>query len=165
MRIAGDAPGPGQEMAIRIIELAQRVIDQGNSITVRWTPAHREVEGNERAGQAAKDAASLPPLRATRLHFSLAYLKRRATKRATQKWRRDRGEKRRTKELSVTHGYVKTRHTPPPEESPQGHRGKTLPVAKRPRNDSPLLKGEMGVDRHRRLLVGWQRETEQGESL
>ena len=48
-RVTHDTPGPGQYMAIRIIELAQRVIDQGNSITVRWTPAHREVEGNERA--------------------------------------------------------------------------------------------------------------------
>ena len=89
MRIAGDAPGPGQEMAIRIIELAQRIIDQGNSITIKWTPAHRGVEGNERADRAAKDAASLPPLRATRRHFSLAFLRRRTARRATQAWRRD----------------------------------------------------------------------------
>ena len=40
-RMVSDAPGPGQEMAIRIIELARRIIDQGNSITVRWTPARR----------------------------------------------------------------------------------------------------------------------------
>lgn len=43
-RIVCDAPGPGQEMAVRIIEIAQRVVDQGNSITVKWTPAHRGVE-------------------------------------------------------------------------------------------------------------------------
>ena len=88
-RTVGDAPGPGQEMAVRVIELARRVVDQGNFITVRWTPAHRGVEGNERADQAAKDAASLPPLRATRGHFSLSFLRWRATERATQAWRRD----------------------------------------------------------------------------
>ena len=49
IKIVGDAPGPGQEMAIRIIELARRIIDQGNYITIRWTPAHRGLEGNERA--------------------------------------------------------------------------------------------------------------------
>ena len=34
-------------------------------------------------------AASLPPFRATRRRFSLAFLRRRATERATQAWRRD----------------------------------------------------------------------------
>ena len=33
-RMVSDEPGPGQEIAIRIIELARRIIDQGNSITV-----------------------------------------------------------------------------------------------------------------------------------
>ena len=69
-RVVGDAPGPGQEMAIRAIELAQRITSQGNSITVRWAPAHRGVEGNERADLAAKEAASLPPLRATCRHLA-----------------------------------------------------------------------------------------------
>ena len=62
--MVSDALGLGQEMAIQIIELAQRVVDQGNSITIRWTPAHKGVEGNERAYQAAREAASLPPPRA-----------------------------------------------------------------------------------------------------
>ena len=88
-RITGDAPGPGQEMATRAIEIAERVVGQGNSITVRWTPAHKEVEGNERADRAAKDAAEFPPLRTTRDRFSLAYLGRRATERATRRWRED----------------------------------------------------------------------------
>ena len=34
-RIVGDAPGPGQEIAVRVAELAPRVIDNGNFITVR----------------------------------------------------------------------------------------------------------------------------------
>ena len=67
----------------------QRVIDQGNSVTIRWTPARMRVEGNERADRVAKDAASPPPLRATRRHFSLSFLRRRSTERATQAWRKD----------------------------------------------------------------------------
>ena len=88
-RITGDAPGPGQEMATRAIEIAERIVDQGNSITIRWTPAHRGVEGNERADQAARGAAELPPLRTTRDRFSLAYLGRRATERMPRRWRDD----------------------------------------------------------------------------
>ena len=88
-RAVSDAPGPGQEMAIQIIELAQRIVDQGNSIAIRWTPAHRGVEGNERADQTAKEMATLPPLRSTTRHYSLAFLRRRATERATRAWRSD----------------------------------------------------------------------------
>ena len=48
------------------------------------------IERNERADQAARDAASLPPLRVTRRQFSLAYLRRRATERTTRRrWRED----------------------------------------------------------------------------
>ena len=47
-RITDDAPGPGQEMATRAIEIAERIVGQGNSIAIRWTSAHRGVEGNER---------------------------------------------------------------------------------------------------------------------
>ena len=120
-RIVGDAPGPDQEMAIRIIELAQRIVDQGNSITVRWTPAHMGVEGNERADQAAKDAASLPPLRARRRHFSLAFL-RRATEWATQAWRRDiekRSSGRRSFRLPTVRSQPGIR--PPLAGSPKEH--------------------------------------------
>ena len=88
-RIVGDAPGPGQEMAVRVTELAPRVIDNGNFITVRWTPEHKGVEGIERVDRAARDAASLPPLRATRGRFGLSFLRRRATERATRAWRMD----------------------------------------------------------------------------
>ena len=41
------------------------------------------------ADQAAKDAASLPALRATHRHFSLSFLRRRATERATVAWKND----------------------------------------------------------------------------
>ena len=43
-RMAGDAPGPGQEIAVGAISLAQRLRAQGNTITLRWAPAHRGVE-------------------------------------------------------------------------------------------------------------------------
>ena len=62
----GDAPGPGQDMAVRAIEIAECLVQRENTVTIRWTPAHRGVEGNERADQAVKEAATLPPLRGTR---------------------------------------------------------------------------------------------------
>ena len=85
-RLRGDAPGPGQEMAIRAIEIARWLVQEGNTVTVRWTPAHVGVEGNERADQAAKDAATPPPLRGTRGRFSLAFLGRRTTERVNERW-------------------------------------------------------------------------------
>ena len=65
-RASSEVPGPGQEMAVQIIELAQRIVDQGNSVTIRWAPAHRGVEGNERTDAETKERAVLPPLGATR---------------------------------------------------------------------------------------------------
>ena len=59
-RLINDAPGPGQEMAIVIIDLVQELVDQGNTVTIRWNPAHRAVEWNEQAGQVAQEAATLP---------------------------------------------------------------------------------------------------------
>ena len=88
-RLEGDAPGPGQEMAIRAIEIADRIVRRGNTITIRWTPAHVGIEGNERADQAAKSSATLPPLRGTRGRFSLAYQKRRITDGITRGWIED----------------------------------------------------------------------------
>ena len=153
-RIVGDAPGPGQEMAIRIIELAQRVVDQGNSITVRWTPAHRGVEGNEMADQAAKDAASLPPLRATRRRVSLSFLRRRATERATRAWREDIEERyagKRTFRLPTARSKPGIR--PQLGRVLQGSSGQILSAAQRPCNDSPLPEGAMGMDGHGHMLV------------
>ena len=85
-RLKGDAHGPGQEMAIRAIEIAERITRGGNTITFKWTPAHAGVEGNERADMAAKSAATLPPLRGTRDRYSLAYLKRGTTEGIMKSW-------------------------------------------------------------------------------
>lgn len=42
---------------MQIYEKPRRLIDQGHSIFIRWVPGHSEVEGNERADEAAKEAA------------------------------------------------------------------------------------------------------------
>ena len=85
-RMMGDAPGPGQDMAIRAIEIAESLVQRGNTITIKWTPAHVGVEGNERADLAAKDAATLPPLRGTRGGLSLAFLRRQITDGVNESW-------------------------------------------------------------------------------
>ena len=92
-RLGGDTPGPGQDMAIRAIEIAEHLAQRDNTVTIRWTPAHRGVEGNERADSAAKDAATLPPLRGTRGRPSPAPLGRRTTERTTRQWTPDTKER------------------------------------------------------------------------
>ena len=56
-RARSDQLGPGQCWARAIIEVASEVVARGNSIDIRWTPAHRGVRGNEVAGGMAKEAA------------------------------------------------------------------------------------------------------------
>ena len=85
----GDAPGPGQDLAVRAIEVAERLVQKGNTITIRWKSAHVGVEGNERADLAAKSAATLPSLRGTQGRLSLAFLKRRITEGACRRWIED----------------------------------------------------------------------------
>ena len=70
-RVTSDAPGLGQEIEIGVIDLAQRLVDQGNRVTVRWTPAHRGVEGNKQADQRARQTAALPLPRGTTRRYSL----------------------------------------------------------------------------------------------
>lgn len=103
-RVISDAPGPGQDLAIRIIDLAQEIVSRGNTVIVRRTPAHRGVEENEQADQRAREAAALPLPRNTTRYYSLASLRRRATERATASWRTDienRNAGRRTFRLST----------------------------------------------------------------
>lgn len=45
-----DRSGPGLASAKAIIELEELLNRRGCSITIRWTPAHEGVEGNELAG-------------------------------------------------------------------------------------------------------------------
>ena len=39
------------------IETCSRIVKRGNEVTVRWVPAHRGAEGNEKADELAKAAA------------------------------------------------------------------------------------------------------------
>lgn len=88
---------------------------QGNCITIRWTPAHREVEGNERADQKAKEMASQgnnpelqPGLPAAKGHREgHGYVEGGHS-----------NQKRRPKGLPVTYGRVSTMHQAPASPSP-----------------------------------------------
>ena len=56
-RVQHDRTGPGQALAIRSIETARAIAARGNSVTIRWTPSHAGIPGNERADKTAKRAA------------------------------------------------------------------------------------------------------------
>ena len=55
--------GPSQRLAVAIHEVGSRITSHGNAITVRRTPAHQGVEGNEAADTWAKAAAERTPPR------------------------------------------------------------------------------------------------------
>ena len=57
-RVRDDARGPGQRFGIAANEVETRLAAAGNRVTIRWVPAHAGAEGNEVAGQYAKDAAT-----------------------------------------------------------------------------------------------------------
>ena len=57
-RVQSDAPGPGQDIAMEIIDLSRAPRDQDNYATIRWVPGHRNVEGNELGNQFARAAES-----------------------------------------------------------------------------------------------------------
>ena len=49
-----DRTGPGQALARAVIELERLLILRGCTVAIRWTPAHKGVEGNELADSYAK---------------------------------------------------------------------------------------------------------------
>ena len=64
-RMASDEPGPGQKYALearRHIARQRRAVP-GITIEIRWCPAHKGVEGNEKADEWAKLAAEEPDAR------------------------------------------------------------------------------------------------------
>ena len=78
-RITHDGCGPAQALARAVIAQASEVHSRGNMITIRWTPSHTGVEGNDQADIAAKSAASnrqgaIDPI--FQNEASLSYLKR-----------------------------------------------------------------------------------------
>ncbi|ODM18159.1 hypothetical protein SI65_06030 [Aspergillus cristatus] len=71
-RMRHTQPGPGQALVIQAHAIAKRLHARGCQTTIQWVPGHAGIEGNERADQAAKQAASKPPGRGPR-EISLAF--------------------------------------------------------------------------------------------
>ena len=68
-------PGPGQALAARAHQAAQNLQAQGREPTIQWVLGHQGIEGNEKADQAAKRAAT-KPARNQADGLSLAYTSR-----------------------------------------------------------------------------------------
>ena len=101
-RVQHDRTGPAQALARAAIETVSSLTDRDSTITLRWTPAHRGVEGNEQADETARRAAEGNEGRAEPsylLEASLAHLSRKTTEtraNATEEWiRGNSGRKRR----------------------------------------------------------------------
>ena len=71
-RMRHTQPGPGQALVIQAHAIAKRLHARGCQTTIQWVPGHAGIEGNKRADQAAKQAASKPPGRGPR-EISLAF--------------------------------------------------------------------------------------------
>ena len=57
-RVRDDARSPGKRSAVAAIEVEKRRAAAGNRDIICWVLAHASAEGNEVAGQYAKDAAT-----------------------------------------------------------------------------------------------------------
>ena len=101
-RAVTDRAGPGQALARAIIELEELLV----SVTTRWTPAYKGVEGNEVADSYAKWAAEShhDPVERTYLQeASLAHFVRKTTEARSQC----------TREWIRSHVKSGWRHSPP----------------------------------------------------
>ena len=100
-RIQHDRTGPGQALAIKAITTSRAITGRGCTIHLRWTPSHVGLEGNERADQAAREAAEEMEERAEMAYLneaSLSHLTRVTTENrssATADWIRTRSGRHR----------------------------------------------------------------------
>lgn len=62
-------------MRIQIFKWSKQLHTQGKELILRWIPSHQVIEGNEQAGQAAKEAAANERSQTARWS-SLSYVKR-----------------------------------------------------------------------------------------
>ena len=100
-RVQHDRTGPGQTLAVRSIETTRSLTTRGNRVTIRWTPSHAGIPGNERADRMAKRAAEGKEEEACQEYLreaSLSHLTRVTTEarsNATAVWIRDHCGRRR----------------------------------------------------------------------
>ena len=148
-RILHDRTGPGQALAIRAITTAREVTGRGNTLSLRWTPSHEGIEGNEQADRAAKEAAEERGERADPGYLSeasLSYLTRVTTENrtaATTEWIRRRSGQRR-------------RYRPPRAGKMRKELGKTRKeLASR---FFQLLSGHAAVAEHLKRIGQWEDE-------
>ena len=87
MRVRMDRPGPGQALARAIARFEEVMRERGCSLTIRWAPVHKGIEGNEIADTYAKWAAdgyTDPMDKAYLREASLVHLVRETTEAKTQ---------------------------------------------------------------------------------
>ena len=60
-RMRTNPPTAGQWLVTRIIKSEQEILALGVRVEYHWVPGHEGIEGNERADQAAKEAATNAP--------------------------------------------------------------------------------------------------------
>ena len=106
-RLLHEECGPAQALARAAIDASRELRSRGSDITIRWTPSHRGVAGNERADALARQAAAGELTQADPAYLreaSLAHLTRKTTEARsleTSNWIR-------------THVKRKHRYRPPP---------------------------------------------------
>ena len=92
--------GPAQALASAVVDFSYEIRSRGNSITLRWTPAHQGVDGNKQADAWARRAAERREGRADPAYLreaSLSHLTRVSMARRaldTGQWIRDHVERR-----------------------------------------------------------------------
>ena len=100
-RVQHDRTGPGQALAVKAITTTEALTARGNVVTLRWTPSHAGISGNERVDRTAKRAAEGREEEACQEYLreaSLSHLTRTTTEaraNATAAWIRDHCGRRR----------------------------------------------------------------------
>lgn len=70
--------GVSQALNLQFYQKTRKLVQNGHDISVRWVPGHGSVEGNERAGKAAKEVATGERVR-TAKWTSLTHIKQQIT--------------------------------------------------------------------------------------
>ena len=86
--ITKEAPGSSQQTSQKFVEAATTFLDENRwaTIEVSWVPGHMDIEGNDRAGEIAKEATNLEPAMET---TTIAKLHRQLRERLKTEWTRE----------------------------------------------------------------------------